>query len=294
MKKLLTTIIVGVFLITCVCYANAHSLSSWATQYPASGANSTYSFGFQNVVHINGKNVKYCFDNSITLNYFNSAVSSSFSSVWGNLITGSYVTTTMAANVKIVYDSVTSPAPSYASATITNATPGGTVHYGLGAPATITFYSTALGLSTANKKVVAGHEFGHLWGLADLYSYNSNLASIYSQSFAVYTSATRHDRNAMRIALNNLWFNPGSSQIWKYQSSPGSFRRRGDPDGNGSITSADAQLITNYALEMTTPSTIQSKVSEVDGDGSITTEDARLVLRVAIGTDPKFPLDVNE
>ena len=97
----------------------------------------------------------------------------------------------------------------------------------------------------------------------------------------------------MRICLENYWFNPGGSQVWKYQSSPGVFTLRGDPNQNGSITTADARLVLRYAIGDETPSGLQAIVSDVDG-GGISTGDSRLILRYAVGLETRFPLDLDE
>ena len=65
---------------------------------------------------------------------------------------------------------------------------------------------------------VLGHKLGHLFGITDLYNVYTNLDNIYSQWYS-FTTATRHDKNAMRIRLNNPEFYTRSG--WKYQKSPG-------------------------------------------------------------------------
>jgi hypothetical protein len=67
------------------------------------------------------------------------------------------------------------------------------------------------------------HELGHLWGIDDLYTHDKkNLDSIYSKpfSFSSVSSVSRHDKNAMRIGLNDLWFY-GANGAWYYQPSAG-------------------------------------------------------------------------
>jgi uncharacterized repeat protein (TIGR02543 family) len=64
------------------------------------------------------------------------------------------------------------------------------------------------------QKSLMSHELGHLWGLDDLYHHNTSLQSIYS-SIPNNPTPTRHDRNALRIGLNDPHFEDGNGN-WKY------------------------------------------------------------------------------
>ncbi len=98
----------------------------------------------------------------------------------------------------------------------------------------------------------------------------------------------------MRIALNNLWFNPGGNQVWKYQPTPGTFILRGDVDQNGQITADDSRLVSRGSTDLSELTDLQIKLADVDGDGQITSADARLVLRYSVGLETKFPADIYE
>ena len=293
MKKNISAIIILFLFIISSIKVSAHSLNEWANYYQASNANATYSFGFFNSKHINGKNVKYYFQTTTAENYYGTAAANAFTDIWQGLITGTKVSSSANANVKISYSSTAHPEGYSAITTIYFVNSGTDYHYGTGTNGTemIIYYPTQ-DYTAEDKKKLLAHEFGHLWGLADLYPFNNSLSSIYSNTYA-FSAATRHDRNAMRICLENYWFNPGNSQVWKYQSSPGVFTLRGDPDQNGSITTDDSRLVMRYAIGLEIPTSLQIKVSDVDGNG-VTTSDSRLILRYAIGLETRFPLDLDE
>lgn len=152
----------------------------------------------------------------------------------------------------------------------------------------IVFYSPSI--SSYNEKLrVATHEIGHLWGIDDLYTVNTNLDSIYSKTSC--TTATRHDLNALRIGLNNLWYDPGTGDVWSYQESPNVFHLRADVNFDGSITASDARLILRYASQLETFTTVQRRLADVNEDGSVTSADARLVLQYASKEISCFPAD---
>ena len=60
---------------------------------------------------------------------------------------------------------------------------------------------------------------------------------------------------------------------------------KGDPDGDGTVTAADARFVLRSAvgLESCTPGTAEFLCADVDGSGGLTAEDARCVLRAAVG-----------
>ena len=290
-KKLiaLSLVIISVIPLFTV-YSSAHSLSSWAKKYPAESANSTYSFGIFNATHVNGNNVKYYWSNSTAKSNFNSAVTGAFSTAWKNLITGTEVSSSSSANLKIEYDPINQPtnvaAMTYGSSA--------DQHTGVGTlGARIVFYKDSKDYSGNSKRILAAHELGHLWGIDDLYDYSETLDSIYSHLYD-FTYATRHDRNAMRICLSDLWYNPGNNQVWLYQPSPGTFIKRADVNQDGKITSADARMILRFSAQLEEPTDLQLILSDVNGDGVITSADARLVNQYAAQLISKFPADVYE
>ena len=80
--------------------------------------------------------------------------------------------------------------------------------------------------SNPSSAKIAAHELGHLWGINDLYNTEDingnvhpnsrNRDSIYSGSDKV----TRHDRNAMSIALNNMWYITSGGTLKRFKTPP--------------------------------------------------------------------------
>ncbi len=291
LKLIIVSLLTISFVMMLPVWTFAHSLYVWKNQYPASLANSIYSFGFIYTKHVNGNNVEYFWQNSTTKTYFNAAVTNAFSISWSNLITGTEVSNQSSSIVTIIYDPIFQP--ENAAAVTTNYLDNGTTHHYSISDAqkpSIKFYRDSKDYSTDDKRILAAHELGHLWGLDDLYNYNTNLDSIYSHSYDFY-HATRHDRNAMRIALENYWFNPGTNTVWYYQYSPGNFNMRGDIDQDNIVCSADSRLALRYSVGLETFTDLQETVADVDGNGQITAEDARLILQYATSTITQFPTD---
>ena len=67
--------------------------------------------------------------------------------------------------------------------------------------------------------------------------------------------------------------------------------KRGDIDGNGSVTAEDARLALRAAVELQPieKGTFLHRVADVDDNGEITAEDARQILRIAVELDPELP-----
>ena len=65
---------------------------------------------------------------------------------------------------------------------------------------------------------------------------------------------------------------------------------RGDVDGDGNITAADARQILRYAVNLEAPLSAVRPNADVDEDGGITASDARLALRLAVGLETAFTL----
>ena len=62
---------------------------------------------------------------------------------------------------------------------------------------------------------------------------------------------------------------------------------RGDTDGDGLVTSADARAMLRHALDLQLIAAGRVNNSELDGVHGITSSDARLALRIAVGLDPR-------
>lgn len=60
---------------------------------------------------------------------------------------------------------------------------------------------------------------------------------------------------------------------------------RGDVDGNGKVTAADARLVLRVAAKLDSFSSEQTEAGDIDGNGKISASDARAVLRVAAKLD---------
>ena len=68
----------------------------------------------------------------------------------------------------------------------------------------------------------------------------------------------------------------------------GAAELRGDVDGDGKITSADARSVLRFAVLLEAPTTTQRRLADYDEDGKITAGDARFVLRKAVGLGMDF------
>ena len=64
-----------------------------------------------------------------------------------------------------------------------------------------------------------------------------------------------------------------------------STRRKGDIDGDGSVTPADARLTLRLAVQLEPAAGYDLRYADMDNDGYVSPADARLVLRVAIGLE---------
>ena len=220
MKKIVQAFIlitVGTtMLTTSVFSASAHYLNDWANKYTWEAADTTNSFTINYSYHMDGNTTNYYFANSVAESYFATPIKQGFT-MWGDLISGTK-TAALSAHTKMSYDPGASPGGH--PAIEWSRAGDGNHHFRRGYnDAEIIFYKEATTYTATEKKQLAGHELGHLWGIGDLYNHGKDkLESIYSQGYA-FNSATRHDRNAIRIGLNNLNYDTGNG--WKHQKSPG-------------------------------------------------------------------------
>lgn len=288
--KIISILISIILIIPIFSYsAMAHSLLTWYNRYKISKANSTYAFSIDNAVHIDGNSVNYYWYNETSKQLLNTEVVTSFPNIWNNIISG-HETTPENAHIQLSYNSVDQP-DNVLARTKWHVTILFHTHIRTGKKdAEIIFYEMHVqDKSQQDKYNTAGHEFGHLFGLADTYKKNKTLNSIYSNT-GLY-AATRHDKNGLRIGLNNLWYEPVQGAWW-YQPKPDEWHLRGDVVGNDdTITAADARQILRFSAKLDAATNLQLILSDVDGDGTVTAADARFVQQYAAKTITNFPAD---
>lgn len=301
MKKAYRRIKPAVLLLLIVCVITtssitvfAHSLSEWATIYSLQNA-ITYRFALGNEKrHIDGNKVYYHFKNNSTKTVYQEAFETGIT-LWDGLITGEETILQFNAHTTVEYVTDYVPPDTY----------GQTWRADIGSndfhirrhtvtkDAMIIFYPSG----AYSKNVIAAHEIGHLWGIMDL---TDSAAAPFISTETIYcgisddtpASPTRNDRNAMRIATEDYWFETDS--VWCYHVRiNNTYVRipRGDVNFSYSITAADARLILRYVTELEVFTDDQIKLADVDGDGDITAADARHVLRYASNLITKFPAD---
>ncbi len=220
-KILLVLIVINVLSVIfnfSISTVSAHRLTSWSNLYSADNAGGAYQFGIGDYYHVNGRNANYFWDNSTAKSYFSSALAGGVN-MWDGMITVTE-TNQSSAHFKITYNP--NVIVNAAADVVCYYTSNGHYHYGPDEIITTMHIYNILNYSQSDKIKVLGHELGHLWGIKDLYNIGKNdLNSIYSQPYS-FDKATRHDKNAMYICLNNPWFDTGNSNArWKRQISPG-------------------------------------------------------------------------
>jgi len=220
MKK--TIDILFVALLLCIFTAissdrvSAHPLNPWAVKYSQINAGGDNHFAFEQIYHVDGDTMNYYYDNAYTESLWSTTLTGGVA-MWGGMVKVNKTSSSLA-HVRIEYDAGLPKA-------------GTGINYGEG------HYSVSSGNyavivmndirnePTLYKNQVMAHELAHVWGHGDLYKfvvngvtyYKNNLDSIMSRPYS-FTSATRHDMNAMYIGLNNPWYDTGNSSArWKYQ-----------------------------------------------------------------------------
>ncbi len=68
----------------------------------------------------------------------------------------------------------------------------------------------------------------------------------------------------------------------------GSAALRGDVDGDGKVTAADARAALRFSVRLETPTAVQKQAADMDADGLITASDARSILRMAVNLGSTF------
>ena len=194
---------------------SAHSMDSWSKKYTRNNAGGEYQFAFsKNTLHINGNTVTYYWENPSVKNKLLNALNNAITA-WDGLINAKEVPAEQAL-VEIKYDPDNTNQDIAAYALRQGGNNG---HLSTNSIKSEITFTKAYNYEEQDKIMVMAHELGHLWSIDDLYYNNKNLDSIYSNSYR-FTKATRHDKNAMRIALDNPWFENADGTM-KYQKSPG-------------------------------------------------------------------------
>ena len=165
--------------------------------------------------HIEGRIGNYYWENTTVKNYFKVALTQG-ASFWGGMIDVVEVAPSNASFVIKYNPNISSNAAAYV---LTYMPSHG--HYAANELTTEMVIGNITNYTAKEKSQVLAHELGHLWGIADLYKNNTNLECIYSQVYK-FTSATRHDKNAMYIGQDRPWYQDSSGN-WKYLKSPGVF-----------------------------------------------------------------------
>jgi hypothetical protein len=241
MKKIKTFIKIAIgfmvsLIFACVFYtqtASAHDLNPWMEWYTKNRAvtDDNNQFTIAGYSHNHGSSINYFWENTTTKNHFQTAITEGFNDCWGNMIRGSE-TGSSSAHVKLSY-SLDQPPGIAAVARRRGGDANSHFRQGIQShgnhDSEIVFYKDSAGYNALNKKQLAAHELGHLWGIDDIYNHCNNTScscknrqSIYSKDYS-FNTATRHDINSMYIALGNPWYDDGTGIGWKRLKSPNAF-----------------------------------------------------------------------
>lgn len=212
--KTICSLITAISVVITPLSASAHNIEKWANYYTAESANNTNCFGIGNVYHINGRVGYYAWDNSTVKGYFETALNQGETS-WGGMI--DIVENETNACFTVKYN------PNTASDTAAYVILHGPCygHYSAEEIQTEMVMGNILNYTAKQKSQVAAHELGHLWCIEDLYDYDENLQSIYSNTYR-FNAPTRHDKNAMYIGQDRPWYTDASGNL-KFLEKPGKF-----------------------------------------------------------------------
>ena len=193
---------------------NAHCLTPWHVAYPSSDADDTNSFGIGDFYHIKGRTAYYSWENSTTKGYFETALTEA-TNAWGGMIDN--IENDTLACYTVSYNP--NAAGGYAAYVVNSGPSYG--HYEAGGASSQLVICNILNYSSESKRKVLTHELGHLWGIDDLYTYNSSLQSIYSNAY-IFNAPTRHDKNAMFIGQDRPWYYDSDNNL-KFLKQPNVF-----------------------------------------------------------------------
>ena len=244
--------------------ASAHSLTPWSKAYNYDNAGGTHQFGIGDYYHIRGRTFNYYWDKDDEVflkNKFESALKAG-ADMWDGMISIKE-TSPSEAHAKIRYDPRIPNSDDDSAAYVMNSGPS-YGHYGEGGAVSEMVIGNIASYAQIDKNKVLCHELGHLWGIVDLYRHNGNvgktdLESIYSKTYA-FDSATRHDKNAMFIGLDQPWFVDANGKV-KYQKSV---------SASGAVTWAKNETYNGHTFDSSGYLTNGTKITYNANGGTIT------------------------
>ena len=279
-------------------YANAYTIADWAN-YFNEGNIELYKFyltGDKRI--IDGNTVYYHFANNTVIDEYQTAVSDGIAS-WRGLINGVEESSVLSAHISVSYKNTVKPDGTLGE---THIIPPTGNNYSIGRyvypkNAVIKFYRSEKfrPSESEQKKAIAAHEFGHLWGIGDAYNtYYANFLqgkTLYYHYDGQVTEPKMSDRNAIRIGTNNLWMETSAAWIRFFEPNEDNAFSRGDVNQNNFVQSNDAQLVLQFVARQITLNNRALILADVDGNGTIQSADARLILRYAAHLISQFPAD---
>ncbi len=221
--------------------ASAHSLTPWSKAYNYKNAGGNHQFAIDDYTHISGRTFNYYWQDNNVKKDFETALKSG-AAMWEGMINIKETSSTEA-HAKITYDP-RFPNEKEKKAAYVRSSDSSKTHYSKGEITAMLVIGNVTSYSLKEKSRILGHELGHLWGILDLYTNaddpkgKTNLESIYSQT-NYYDTATRHDKNALFIGLNQPWFIDANGKI-KYQKSV---------SDSGTVSWAKNETYNNYTFD---------------------------------------------
>lgn len=156
-------------------------------------------------------------------------------------------------------------------------------------PALLTFTGITVGSSNTGWAVVSnvktpGKLRVGMYNTAQIIGNSLQLALL---NFTVITPASGATLLALpNLVLSNAYFNEYS--VVNLVNGSFTLKLLGDVDNNGKVEAADATLVAQYALELTTLTADQLQVADVSGNGTVSFYDASLIAQYAKGIITKF------
>lgn len=207
-KSIILCFIIFVFLMNPCMESQAHDLYEWSYHYPASEADQNNSFGIGYSCHVKGRTTYYSWADNSVASYFGSALQAAENS-WGGMINIENDSSLASWTISIAYDNQLSGEVEMLVSTVNS----GYNHYSLNeGHGLLLINEFTKNYSAEEKRKCLTHELGHFWGISDLYYYNLNLNSIYSNQYS-FAEPTRHDKNAMYIGQDRPWYYDANNNL---------------------------------------------------------------------------------